>query len=533
MRKARIAGALLFALIFLFAFLGSGALSSLAFGAIGASQVYPSAARLLAQGLGAATMVPAIALAITLAITLLFGRLYCSVLCPLGIAQDAAIRLGKRRGAWKGSYQKNRPALRAAAFAFASLALLSGLAGLAGLLDPYSLSGRFVGYALKPAMLALGTVVSALYRAFGGYWRVSLHGFELIAAIAAALPMLLIAVAAFFKGRLFCSTLCPVGAVLGTINRVAVFKPRLDEGLCTSCGACARVCKAHCIDTRAKALDSGRCVSCFSCIPACPAGAIRYGRASSAPLKKRDARLDGEKRGFLKATLIGGGAFTLAALLPAKAAAALSSAALNSMKSRTLDPAAPPGASSRELFLERCSGCGLCVSKCPSGVLKPSLLRYGAPGLLAPYLDYEHSYCQYECALCLELCPTGALRRMTLEDKKLAQLGSAALVRDKCIVITDKTACGACAEHCPTGAVRMVAGISGLNEPLFDEAICIGCGACHHVCPAEPDKAITVRGKVLQTAALPPTKDLFKAAAESQDAAAMEAEEESADEFPF
>jgi ferredoxin len=173
------------------------------------------------------------------------------------------------------------------------------------------------------------------------------------------------------------------------------------------------------------------------------------------------------------------------------------------------------------------------VTKCPSGVLRPSLLRYGAKGLLAPYLDYDHSYCQYECALCLELCPTGALLRMPLSDKKLAQLGSAALVRDKCIVITEKTACGACAEHCPTGAVRMVSGASALSEPLFDEAICIGCGACHHVCPAEPDKAITVRGKVLQTRALAPTKDLFKPPAGNAGGAAAESEEESSDEFPF
>jgi ferredoxin len=527
------AAALLFALLFLFGFLGSGALPSFVFSVIGTSQVFPNAARLLAQGLGAATLASAIGLMIVLVLTLLFGRLYCSVLCPLGLVQDAAIGLGKRCGAWRGSYQKDRPALRAAAFAFASLALLAGLAGLAALLDPYSLSGRFVSYALKPAMLVIGSAFSALYRAFGGYRRVSLSGFEPIAAIAAALPLLLISAAAFFKGRLFCSTLCPVGAVLGTINRIAVFMPRLDAGLCTSCGACARVCAAHCIDTRAKKLDSERCVSCFSCLSSCPAGALRYGRSFSAPLKKRDIRLDGAKRGFLKATLLGGGAFALAALLPAKTAAALVSASSTSMRSKALDPAAPPGASSRELFLERCSGCGLCVSKCPSGVLKPSLLRYGAPGMLAPYLDYEHSYCQFECALCLELCPTGALRRMPLYDKKLAQLGSAALVRDKCIVITDKTACGACAEHCPTGAVRMVAGISGLNEPLFDEAICIGCGACHHVCPAEPDKAITVRGKLLQTTALPPTKDLFKAEARSPDEASLADEEESADEFPF
>ncbi len=545
MRSARIAAASLFALLFLFAFLGAGSLSSMAFNAIGASQVFPGAARLIALGLGTATLGSALGLCIVLALTLLFGRLYCSALCPLGLAQDAARALGRRCGAWKGSYQRARPLLRALSFAFAAFALLSGMAGLAAILDPYSLSARFAAYALKPAALALGSALAAVTRALGGYWRVPVQGFEPAAAIMAALPILVIGAAAFYKGRLFCSTLCPVGAILGSINRIAIYKVRLDEGLCTSCGACARVCKAHCIDTKGKALDSGRCVSCFSCLASCPTGALRYGRASSARgaparraerptlLENRGAPTDAAKRSFLKATLLGGGAFAAAALLPAKAAAALASASASFAGQDAPPPAAPPGALSRELFLERCVGCGLCVSNCPSGVLRPSLLRYGAKGLLAPYLDYDHSYCQYECALCLELCPAGALSRMPLADKKLAQMGVAALVRDKCIVITEKTPCGACAEHCPTGAVRMVRGASALSEPLFDEAICIGCGACHHVCPAEPDKAITVRGKLMQSSASPPTKDLFKPAAETADGAAAESEEGSADEFPF
>ncbi|HAE21228.1 MAG TPA: hypothetical protein DCG47_02750, partial [Spirochaetaceae bacterium] len=393
--------------------------------------------------------------------------------------------------------------------------------------------------ALKPAFLALGAVVAAIVRAFGGYKRVPLQGFEPVAAIAAIIPMILISAVAFYKGRLFCSTLCPVGAVLGALQRIALFKPRLDEKLCTSCGACARVCTAHCIDTRARVLDSDRCVSCFSCLSVCPTSALGYGRASAVLVKEHgrpaqgNAQTDCDKRAFLKSALVGGGAFAVAALLPAKAAAALASASASFKGEEALAPAAPPGARTRELFLERCSGCGLCVTKCPSGVLKPSLLRYGARGLLAPYLDYEHSYCQYECALCLELCPTGALRRMPLADKKLAQLGTAALVRDKCIVITDKTACGACAEHCPTGAVRMVAGLRGLSEPLFDEAICIGCGACHHVCPAEPDKAITVRGKQAQSEALPPGKDLFKPEERMQGEAPAQDEEVNFEEFPF
>ena len=57
----------------------------------------------------------------------------------------------------------------------------------------------------------------------------------------------------------------------------------------------------------------------------------------------------------------------------------------------------------------------------------------------------------------------------------------------------------------------MVAIAGGLPEPLFDESICIGCGACHHICPAEPVKAITVSGKAVQGVAAAPRKNLFSA----------------------
>jgi ferredoxin len=101
------------------------------------------------------------------------------------------------------------------------------------------------------------------------------------------------------------------------------------------------------------------------------------------------------------------------------------------------------------------------------------------------------------------------LKKMPLAEKKLVQMGTAALVKDKCIVFTHKTACGACAEHCPTGSVRMVPSVTGIPEPEFDELICIGCGACHHICPALPEKSITVTGKAEQGRALAPRKDLF------------------------
>ena len=545
---ARIAASGLFAVLFALAFLGPAAATGGLFGLVAGTQLFPAAARLLAGGALASA---ACALALT-ASTLLFGRLYCSLLCPLGAAQDAAFALGRRLRGPRLGYARGASLLRAASLAAAALALALGAAPAASFLDPYSLSGRFLEFALRPAAEALAGLLSPAARLLGFFWAEGGPGVAAGAALAAALPFLLVLGAAFAKGRLFCGSLCPVGSLLGLLNRAAVLRVRLKPGACVSCGACERVCKARCLKAAGKTLDAGRCVSCFSCLGVCPTGALAYGAkprdgvgsGPGSPPPKRgmpdgrgparegserigpeeptpaepgakgrrpkeqgQAGLGPSRRSFLKKAALGAAAL---ALLPAPLARA---AAPCGSEGEGLEPAAPPGAGSLERFLARCTACGLCVSKCPSKVLRPSVARYGARGFLAPYLDYDGSYCQYECAACLELCPTEALGRMPLGRKKLVQMGTAALVREKCIVVEKRTACGACAEHCPTGAVRMVALGPGLPEPLFDEAICVGCGACHRICPALPDKAITVTGKNPQGLALAPRKDLFAAEA--------------------
>jgi ferredoxin len=134
----------------------------------------------------------------------------------------------------------------------------------------------------------------------------------------------------------------------------------------------------------------------------------------------------------------------------------------------------------------------------------------------------------------MNVCPSGALKKMPLERKKLVKIGTASLVEEYCIVFTNRTKCGACAEHCPTGAVRMVARQDGIPEPVFDPAICIGCGACHHVCPVPGKRAISVAGLAVHGTALEPAVDF------SNNATAAEANKDALsgatvrkDEFPF
>jgi ferredoxin len=172
--------------------------------------------------------------------------------------------------------------------------------------------------------------------------------------------------------------------------------------------------------------------------------------------------------------------------------------------------AMPPGSRNREHFMGACTACHLCVSACPSGVLKPSLFEYGFWGMLQPFMDFGASFCNHECTRCTEICPNGAILPLTVEQKRITQIGVVRFERENCVVVTEGTACGACSEHCPTKAVTMVPYEGELTLPETLPDICIGCGACEHACPVTPFKAIVVDGLLEHKEAQKPKEEELK-----------------------
>jgi ferredoxin len=154
-------------------------------------------------------------------------------------------------------------------------------------------------------------------------------------------------------------------------------------------------------------------------------------------------------------------------------------------------PISPPGSKGIVHFSSHCTACQLCVTSCPTGVLQPALLEYGIAGILQPKMNYDVSFCNYDCSVCTNICPSGAILPLEAAEKKLVQMGKAAFYKEDCIVITKKKDCGACSEHCPTKAVAMVLR-DGVFLPEVNEKICTGCGGCEHACPTVPRKAIYV-----------------------------------------
>jgi polyferredoxin len=419
-------------------------------------------------------------------------------------------------------------------------------------LEPYALAARFGSALFGTAWEYVGERAVL----FGLFLPVEPLRLDLLWMAAALIPGLLVLGAAVVQPRLFCRWLCPAGALLRLVADRSVFGFRIEGEVCTSCGACQRVCRTGAADSAGRRIESGACVGCFDCMVVCPVGAVRYGRDTGARftgaqsadnkpvgVQAAGARLaevrpdgvdgpavnDGSKilltvqensakkmpgkaredeakttviktttglsrRNFLLAS--GTGIAAAALVVPAAGLARRpATAALVTLNGKARPWASPPGSLSVERFSRLCLSCGLCARACPSGVLRQGLATWKFPAVLEPYMDYARGFCQFECVACGAVCPSGAIMLLSVDAKTTAAVARSRLDLPKCIVTEKSTPCGACAEHCPTGALDMARVPAHRHPiPVLDETLCIGCGACETVCPAEPVKALVVSG---------------------------------------
>ena len=327
------------------------------------------------------------------------------------------------------------------------------------------------------------------------FYQVDASLLSISSFIIGLLTFLVLGFLAWKYGRTWCNTICPVGTLLGFLSRFSLFKVRIDTEKCNHCGLCATKCKASCINSPEQTIDYSRCVDCFDCLGECRQNALSY----TTPLKTEKQVTDASKRRFLLAGL------TTAAATPKVMAQAQNVAAVAAgMKSdKRQTPITPPGSISLEHFQAHCTSCHLCVSKCPSHVLKPAFMEYGLGGMMQPTVFFEKGFCNFDCTVCGDVCPNGAILPLTKEQKHLTQMGKVVFIEENCIVYRDGTSCGACSEHCPTQALSMIPFKDGLTIPHIDTEICVGCGGCEYVCPARPFRAVYIEGNAVQQEAKP------------------------------
>lgn len=416
-------------------------------------------------------------------VTMIFGRVYCSFLCPLGTLQDFFIAFSRKIG-WrrKHTFQKPRNLLRYFLLGAVIVTASLGSMSLLSLFDPYSLLGRMITQFILPLFLWMNNTAVRLMKYFHIYYF-SKDTVPLIFTVLLVngVFFILIVILSLRYGRLYCNTLCPVGALLGLISRVSFFKFTIDKTGCNACLSCAGVCKAGCIDTEKAVIDQSRCVGCFNCISTCPQSVICY---RPFVWKKKGDTWSPARRGVMIGSLVAAG-YILSLYYSGIRHL------IRTAHASAAPPITPPGSVSLEHFTQSCSACHLCVSACPTKVLAPSLLEYGIGGLLQPKMNYPDSFCEYECNVCGKVCPTGAILPLTMEGKKITQIGKVDLLKDKCVVYINHQNCGACVEVCPTKTITFI-NKGNILYPIVDNRYCIGCGACSKACPTNP-KSIVVR----------------------------------------
>lgn len=439
---------------------------------------------------------------ILLILSLLFGRIYCSVLCPLGVFQDVISfnsRLFKKKKKSKFKYSKPQNILRYSFLALTVVFFIFGSSFFVILLDPYSIFGRFASQLLTPIVIWSNNGLASLMNGMDNYafYKVENSLFVPVAFTISLVFVVSIIIMSWFRGRLYCNTVCPVGSSLGLLSRFSLFRITINESSCTNCGLCEKACKSECIDSKNMIVDESRCVSCFNCVSVCKKASMNYEFRYKKPKKiVKNTKFTYNRRAFL---------ISSGALVSTVALAKVNKITNHKESMLYRKPIMPPGAQNIEHFNTHCTGCQLCVSKCPMQVLKPSFLEYGLSGVLQPHLKFStHVFCSFECTICSEVCPTNALQTLKLEQKKRTQIGVAKFRRDMCVVYTDEKDCGACSEHCPTQAVHMIPYKNGLTIPEVTEDLCIGCGGCESICPVKPYEAIYVEGVSAQVLARKP-----------------------------
>ncbi len=430
---------------------------------------------------------------------LIVGRVYCSYICPVGFLQDLIRNLSIKINSKLSRITKD---------------LNSNLTINSKSNFPNNDASIVIRKIILFFCLTMIFLKSSLYGYFDHFANyIRLIGIFNLSFLTLPLYLAIIFLFLLFLSirypRWFCQVICPTGTLFSFLQKYSRLKITISE-TCNNCPVCSNECPVLCINHGN--IDHQHCIQCFECLNTCPQEEVSLHLAlpkfkkKSTPLvsdkivseKKTDSLpLAGEKKPTIvvvDSNINKRNFFRLITSASTGIAAGATSKKylFKDYQKDSLQTVLPPSANSAEQFFKLCTFCSQCISVCPTNVLIPSGLENGPHNLSKPAMNYNQSYCSYECNVCLSVCPTKALTYYPLEYKKQIKIGTAELNEDTCIPYVDKKECGACAEHCPTGAITSQEK-DQILVPIFDERYCIGCGNCQCVCPVEPIRAIIVK----------------------------------------
>ena len=418
-------------------------------------------------------------------LTLAAGRLFCGYLCPLGAIvdfSDGLVRRGKKNDPAENHRLQRWRNLK---YYLLLVLLLSGFLGFSWFyaFDPISLLTRSFTTFVYPAAIFLLNVFLDLVRPLARYLGlISLAhasfspplytgNFIIFLVFAGVIGL------AYFSRRFWCRNLCPLGAGLGFLAWFAPVRRRVEAG-CTECGRCRSACPMDAIPADPRRTVQAECTGCRACARVCPEAVVNFGWIPNLRRKEYRSEVDFSRRGFLTAAGTGLSLAILGRTNPARA-------------KNVPGLIRPPGAIPEPEFIQTCIRCGECLKSCITNTLQPAIFEAGFEGLWTPRHQMRLAGCEQSCNVCGQVCPTQAIRALSLEEKKHARIGTAAIRKEKCIAWEQNRLCLICDEACPYNAIVFKV-VEGRKRPFLDSSKCNGCGICEKACPIAGESAIVV-----------------------------------------
>lgn len=204
------------------------------------------------------TKVSTYVLGIILMFGIMLGRSICGYLCPAGLAQELLYKIPTpkiKKNKWTRilSYLKYFVlAIFVVAIPLVLGMVANGIAvpAFCKYICPIGTAEGAIGLLANPNNASLFEMLGGLFT-----WKFAL----LVVCLTLAV----------FMYRPFCRFMCPLGALLGLFNKIAVLGITIDETKCNHCGSCVSNCKMD-----VKTVGDHECINCGECKKVCPAHAI-------------------------------------------------------------------------------------------------------------------------------------------------------------------------------------------------------------------------------------------------------------------